>query len=77
MIVPTYLGLAEVVATSNLIATVPLRMAEVLVRAHALRWLPLPLDIKPYEVRQHWHRRNQHDPGHQWLRQSIARLFRR
>lgn len=76
MIVPTYLGVAELVATTNLIATVPLRMGEVLSRGNALRCMPLPFELPSYPVRQHWHQRHQHDPGHRWLRQSIGELFR-
>jgi hypothetical protein len=27
-------------------------------------------------VKQHWHERYHHDPGHGWLRREVATLFR-
>lgn len=76
MMVPTYFGVAEVVAQTSLIATMPFRMAEMLAADHAVRVLALPIENPAYDVSQHWHRRMHQDLGHKWLRQQIFDLFR-
>jgi DNA-binding transcriptional LysR family regulator len=72
---PDALGLAEVVAGTQLVALIPEKMARMLAVDRPLVVLPIPLKMDPYTVSQHWHRRNHHDAGHRWLRQSIADLF--
>lgn len=74
-VVPTYFGVAEAVAQTNLIAIVPLRMAEVLSVDHPIKVLALPFKSPMYKVNQHWHRRMHEDAGHKWLRQQIFELF--
>ncbi len=76
MAVPSYFGVAEVVAATGLIATMPYRMANVLAKGHAVRVLSLPIENPVYDVSQHWHRRMHQDQGHKWLRQQIFELFR-
>jgi DNA-binding transcriptional LysR family regulator len=70
--VPTYFGLAEVVQSTNLVATVPLRMALALESTHALKHLSLPVPSPDFPVSQYWHARAQHDEGHQWLRRTVS-----
>ncbi len=76
MSVPTPFGLAEVIAATELIATIPYRMAKVLSEDQALRIHPLPFDSPVFDVSQHWHGRLQHDEGHKWLRKTIFEAFR-
>ncbi|MAK56316.1 MAG: LysR family transcriptional regulator [Pusillimonas sp.] len=73
--VPNFIGVATVVGSSNLIATLPGRAAQLLARAHGVRVMKLPLDMPSYYVRQSWHERMQHDPAHKWLRNKVAEIF--
>ncbi|MGE5088205.1 MAG: LysR family transcriptional regulator [Candidatus Levyibacteriota bacterium] len=72
---PGFLGLAAVVSTTDLVATVPRQIGETLVRNESLRLFECPIRIPRYAVKQHWHARFHHDPGHRWLRGRCAGLF--
>lgn len=73
--IPNFLGLATVIGSTDLIATLPSRAAALLSEQSRARVLPLPVSMPGYQVRQHWHERMQKDPGHSWLRQLIGQLF--
>ncbi len=72
---PGFLGLAAIVSTTDLLATVPRQIGETLVRNQALRLFECPVRIPAYAVKQHWHARFHHDPGNRWLREVCAMLF--
>lgn len=69
------MGLSVVVAQTDLIATVPSRLALSFADTPGLRVLPLPLAVPAIEIRQHWHLRSHQDPASQWLRAQVAALF--
>lgn len=71
LVVTHYHTAAEVVANTELVAIVPRNFA---VDSAKLLVLPLPFDIAHAKVRQFWHKKANHDPGNQWLRQTIAGL---
>jgi len=73
--VPSFLGLAAIVAHTDLIALVPERLATMLASPEPVRLLQLPMAMPSYLVKQHWHERNHADPGHRWLRGLMAELF--
>jgi DNA-binding transcriptional LysR family regulator len=72
---PGFLGLAAIVSTTDLIATVPRQIGETLVRNESLRLFECPIRIPRYAVKQHWHARLPHDAGNRWLRDVCAMLF--
>lgn len=74
---PGFLGLAAVVSTTDLVATVPRTIGETLAAAGGIRVLPCPVRIAPFDVKQYWHARYHHDAGHRWLRAACGELFRR
>lgn len=65
-----------VLKNNDLMVNMPLRMAKVFKEFLPLEVLEIPLELKDYEFRQHWHERNHHDPAHQWLRSQIYDLSR-
>lgn len=67
-------GLDRIVASSDLVACIPSRLARVLTRPD-LHALALPFDIEPIDIAQFWHERFHRDEGHQWLRTLVYRLF--
>lgn len=73
--VPNYVALGHVLASTDLIATVPERFAERVSTALGLSTRPLPVRIAAGVIHQFWHQRSHRDSGHQWLRQQVATLF--
>ena len=72
---PTLPGLGNLLAQSDLIATVPERVAQMLVRIAAVKMLAPPFEFPVFAIKQHWHERFHHDPANRWLRSIIAELF--
>ncbi len=73
--VPHYVALGDVLGHSDLIATVPERFALRVARPFGLALRPLPLAVEGSAIHQFWHGRLHRDPGHQWLRALVVRLF--
>jgi DNA-binding transcriptional LysR family regulator len=73
--VPHYVALGDVLQHSNLIATVPERFALRIVKPFDLTMRDLPIKLDNSAIHQCWHGRLHRDPGHQWLRQLMRKLF--
>lgn len=73
--VPHYVALGDVLQHSNLIATVPERFALRIVKPFDLTTRDLPIKLDNSAIHQCWHGRLHRDPGHQWLRQLMRKLF--
>jgi hypothetical protein len=73
--IPNFIGAALVVEQTDLILTIPERLADVLQGRAAVRIFPVPFSLPQYDVKQHWHERFHNDPGCQWLRRVIADLM--
>ena len=71
---PHHLSLPAIVASTELIATVPLAVAVWFAR-NGVKLVALPFDPGSFEVNQHWHRRYHQDARHRWLRQQVGTLF--
>jgi len=72
---PTLPGLGNLLAKTELIATVPDRVAQMLVSIAQVKALPPPFSLPSFAIKQHWHERYQHDPANRWLRSVVAELF--
>jgi DNA-binding transcriptional LysR family regulator len=72
---PTLPGLGNLLAQSDLVATVPQRVAQMLVSIAAVRLLAPPFELPAFAIKQHWHERFQLDPANRWLRSMIAEMF--
>ncbi|RJG00380.1 LysR family transcriptional regulator [Noviherbaspirillum sedimenti] len=73
--VPSYLGLTSIIRRTDLLATVPQRLAELIVADASIRQFPLPFDVSFYQIKQHWHERSHRDAAHRWLRSLLTELF--
>lgn len=70
--VPYYLAIPGVVAQSDLLGTVPRRLAEACAQTLPLALVPLPFAMPPVQVSLIWHRQQDGNRGLQWLREQIA-----
>jgi DNA-binding transcriptional LysR family regulator len=75
--VPHYSAVAEVLMRTDLAAIVPQRPAMRLASHFALEVAELRLDLPALEIWAHWYWRMNDDPGHRWLRETLAALYRR
>ena len=73
--VPDYVSLGHVLASTDLVATVPERFAERVAAPMGLVVRPLPVHAPRSTIHQFWHAGLHGDAGHQWLRARIAALF--
>ncbi len=73
--VPSYLGVARIVAQTELLVIVPRRFGHALALQERVQVLEPPVALPSYKVKQHWHERFNLDPGNAWLRQTLMALF--
>jgi DNA-binding transcriptional LysR family regulator len=64
-----------VLERTDLICTLPARVAHVFERRGKLKSLPPPVPIAVADVAVHWHERFEADQGNRWLREQIVDLF--
>ncbi|MGZ8199139.1 MAG: LysR family transcriptional regulator, partial [Burkholderiales bacterium] len=69
-------GVAALVTSTDLIATVPCRLAESMKRLVGVRVLPPPIPLPKIKVSLYWHERFHRDPGNVWLRSVYIKLFK-
>jgi DNA-binding transcriptional LysR family regulator len=73
--VPHFLSVPPIVAKTDLIATVPERLAIECAAPYQLQVLEHPVKMPAFELKMFWHRRVHTDPANQWLRKLIAEFF--
>jgi DNA-binding transcriptional LysR family regulator len=73
--VPHFTAVPYIVSTSELVVTVPQKLAESAASPFGLKWIEPPLALPTLQTSVFWHRRFNHDPGIQWLRGLIADVF--
>jgi DNA-binding transcriptional LysR family regulator len=73
--VPHFTAVPYIVSGTDLVVTVPQKLAERAGLPFALEWVTPPLDLPPLQTNIFWHRRFNQDPGNQWLRGLLAEVF--
>lgn len=73
--VSTMFSVGRIVAQSDLVATLPRRVAEMAAAALPVRIHPMPIDLWDVRVALGWHERCHDDPGHRFLRDLMATTF--
>ncbi|MFC0252113.1 LysR family transcriptional regulator [Massilia consociata] len=73
--VPHFTAVPYIVASSDLVVTVPQKLAERAAAAFGLEWIVPPLALPALQTNVFWHRRYSQDPGNQWLRGLLAEVF--
>ena len=72
---PSFLGLAAIVSTTDLVVTLPRHIGQTLARLGGVTVHACPVDVPGFAVCQHWHARYHQDPANLWLRRTLAGLF--
>ena len=72
---PSFLGVARIVARTELLVIVPRVLGDTLATQEPIQLLEPPVPLPSYSVKQHWHDRFHADAGNMWLRRSIGELF--
>lgn len=67
-----FLAAPAILEQTNLIATIPERVARPMAERFGLAVRETPFDFGEFEISQIWHRRLDLDPGLIWLREQIA-----
>ena len=77
LVTPHFMSLPTIIGKSDLVATVP----------HAVgmffsgSWANIKAVLPPFRdaprivLKQHWHRKANHDPRNRWLRKLVSELF--
>jgi DNA-binding transcriptional LysR family regulator len=77
LIVPHFLSAPLIVAETDMILSLPYRLAAQFRKLVALKILPVPLDLPNYDLAMIWHPLREKDPAHGWLREQIKAIGRR
>jgi DNA-binding transcriptional LysR family regulator len=72
---PLFLPALATVARTQLVCTVPGRLAAQFARHYGLTVVRPPIDIRPFTVQLVWHKRSHTEPALHWLRQVFIEVF--
>ena len=72
--VPSLLHLPLVLPGTNMVATMPERVVQMFASTATVKTFPLPFEAPPLNEVLLWHKRNDSDPAHTWLRDLVVRL---
>ena len=70
-----FLAIPLIVATSDLVVTIPSMLAESYLPTSDIKLLTPPLKLPIYTIRQYWHERFHEDAANRWLRELLSDLF--
>ncbi len=71
---PNYASAAAILAATNCFMTTPMSVADMLMKQGCLKKVRLPFELPTIKFMQHWHARQDADPGNKWLRNLISTL---
>jgi len=73
--VPHFVVVPLIVAGTDLLVSLPSRVAGASARLVKVKVHPLPIPIPSFDVSLYWHERVENDPANQWLRRAMLELF--
>lgn len=76
LIVPHFLSAPLIVAETDMILSLPYRIAEQFKKLAPLAIFPVPIDLPSYDLVMIWHPLRDKDPAHRWLRDKITAIGR-
>jgi DNA-binding transcriptional LysR family regulator len=69
--IPTLAVMPRIISKTDLVATIPHRLATSFAERLGLQVLPLPFELPPLPIRSIWHARMHENNAHRWLRGEI------
>ena len=69
-------AVAALVGSSDLIATVPARLAQAMRQSSAIKALPPPVPLPRIRVSLYWHERFHREPSNMWLRDIYTKVLK-
>lgn len=72
--VPHFTVVPMILARTDLVVSVPARIAKLFESTGGFRALPLPVPVAQADVRIYWHERFERDPGSRWMRELVVAL---
>lgn len=73
--VPHFVGVGHILQGSDLVTTVPERLAQCLAGPFGLVWRPHPVKLPEVAINAFWHAKLHRAPANQWLRNLVFELF--
>ena len=73
--VPHYVSVGHILQTSDLVSTVPERLADRLLEPFGLVKLPHPAKLPDVAIHVFWHAKYHRSPANRWLRGMVFELF--
>jgi DNA-binding transcriptional LysR family regulator len=74
LIVPHFLSAPLIIAQTDMVLTLPYRVAEKFAQIAPIKLLPTPIDLPNYPLSMIWHPLYERNPADQWLRAQIAEV---
>jgi len=71
--VPRFAALPFLIASSDLIVTIPEDLGQTFSRLIDIKLFAPPFMLEPFEIKQYWHERHHAEPAFQWLRNVVRR----
>jgi DNA-binding transcriptional LysR family regulator len=75
--ISSFLVAPVVVQNTDLVSTLPRRLALQLAAPYGLRLLPPPIELPKFSMALIWHPRLDHDPAQRWLRTLVTRVSKK
>lgn len=73
--VTSFVVAAHLVAATDLVGSLPHSIVTLMSQSLPIEAVAIPVVVPDFDINLIWHRRDQHDAAHQWLRQQILESF--
>lgn len=72
---PHFMSIPFIIASTDLLVTVPYAVGASFARIASIRLIEPPLEIPKFDLKQYWHRKYHKDEANMWMRSIVAKLF--
>ncbi|WP_019699853.1 LysR family transcriptional regulator [Paracidovorax oryzae] len=73
--VPHFVAIGHILQATQMVATVPEKMAQSMAEPFGLAYAPHPAKLPQVAINLFWHTKYHRDPGNQWLRGVMVEMF--
>jgi DNA-binding transcriptional LysR family regulator len=73
--VPGFHVLPLIIASTDLVAIIPGRLADAVATHLPIKVFDPPVPLPPYDIRMFWHERFHNDPASRWMRRQIVEVL--